>query len=392
MRDVMRVLSVAWIIYDNRLKEFSDNCTGGGLVIKNICDYIGRSIESYLLIGSCSLPAMKLGNIHIVETESIVGSGSKPKVNNQHVELMLKAFEMALCKIKPDIVNVHGIGEFVKKCIDICNVKNTLCVCTEHLYIGANKKFEGYDQTVLWENDMYNIPEIKIIAVSTGMKKKIMKDYTQIKEKNICVIKNGTDFKADYVESGIKEKYAASEKKVLLCVGTLLARKNQCQLVDAFKLLPEDIQDGIKIIFCGRDGMKGCLQNEIRKAELEDKLIYVGAFSSEDMKKFYSIADGLIMPSLAEGLSIAALEMLAYGKPVIMFSDSECAEDLDDEKITCFAETRTSKSLADSIVRWYKKDWDTDYIKKYIEKFSMEKMAENYINYYKYLLSNKDRV
>ena len=273
--------------------------------------------------------------------------------------------------------------------MEICIARGLPCVYTEHLYIGTNRKIEGYDRAVLWEKEMYNIPGIQIIAVSTGMKKKIMEDFGQVPERDLYVIKNGTDFIPDFVTSDIKEIYATKDKKVLLCVGTLLARKNQCQLIEAFKLLPEEIQNNLKIIFCGRDGMKGHLQNEITKAELEDKLIYAGAFSSENMKKFYSIADGLVMPSLAEGLSIAALEMLTYGKPVIMFSDSECAVDLNDEQVTCMAEERTSRSLAEAIVRWYEKDWDSNYIKIFSKEFSMDNMVENYLAFYNYLLFNE---
>lgn len=382
----MKILSVTWAIYDDRLKEFSLNCTGGGLVVRNICEYIGRKEESYLLIGCCSLPSIRLGHINIIDTVSFAGIESKPSTNEDHVRAMVRAFESTLSKIKPTIVNVHGIGELSKICVEICIARGVPCVYTEHLYIGLNSKIIGYDRAVLWENEMYSIPGIQVIAVSTGMKKKVMKDFPQIPEMNIHVIKNGTDFKADFIKSNIKEKYAEKEEKILLCVGTVLARKNQCQLVEAFQLLPRKIQDDIKIVFCGRDGMKGNLQNEIQKAGLGNKLIYAGAFSSEEMKKFYSIADGLVMPSLAEGLSIAALEMLAYGKPVIMFSDSECADDLNDEQVTCFAKIRTSQSLAEAIVKWYEKEWDSEYIKKYVKLFSMENMAENYIDYYNHLL------
>ncbi len=46
------------------------------------------------------------------------------------------------------------------------------------------------------------------------------------------------------------------------------------------------------------------------------------------------------MPSRADGLSIAGLEVMSYGLPIIMFSDSESTKDLYDKRISCFAEKK----------------------------------------------------
>ena len=100
------------------------------------------------------------------------------------------------------------------------------------------------------------------------------------------------------------------------------------------------------------------------------------------MKKYYSIANGLIMPSFAEGLSIAALEMLAYGQPIIMFSDSECVDDLNDANICVLANKRTNADLARAIEEWYFREWDTEYIKNYSQYFSMERVTKDYLEYF----------
>ena len=107
------------------------------------------------------------------------------------------------------------------------------------------------------------------------------------------------------------------------------------------------------------------------------------------MKKYYSICDGFITASITEGLSIAALEALAYGLPLIMFSDVECAMDLNDEHISCFAEERTDESLAGTIEKWYCKEWNKEYILEYSKQFSMDKVANYYIECYQDILSDK---
>ena len=107
------------------------------------------------------------------------------------------------------------------------------------------------------------------------------------------------------------------------------------------------------------------------------------------MKKFYSISNGLIMPSLAEGLSLAMLENIAYGQPVILFRDSECAEDISDEGVVQIAEERSDACLANAIVKWYEKEWDKEHIVEFSKYFTMERMADDYIDYFKKLLLKK---
>lgn len=383
----MKVLIVTWNIYDDELKQYNANCTGEPLIVRHLCEYIGKKEELYLLVGRYSMPPMKLGNVNIIGTEFIAGIGSSINTNAQHIEALLDVFEWTLRTVKPDIVNIHGLGDFAKKCVEKCIAQKIPCVFTAHIFINPAKVIEGYERVVGWEKEMYSIKGIKIIAVSTGIKIDIMRSFPHIPERDIFVIQNGTSIKDEIVPSGLRAKYGLVGKRILVCVGTLIPRKNQWQLVETFGLLQPSIMDNLAIIFCGADKMNGFLQDEITKAGLEDKLIYIGALANQDMKKVYSIADGMIMPSLAEGLSIAGLEMITYGKPVIMFSDVECVDDLNDEKVVCLARERTSQGLADAITQWYEKDWDDDYIKRYAKSFDMETMAQNYIYHYKQLLS-----
>lgn len=387
----MKILSMAWTIYDKRITGFSKDYTGGGLMIKNICEYIGRIHESYLFIGRFKISEQDLGNIHIVGTDCCPDTKEVcTDASEKHLKTMTDAFRIAIEKINPDIVNFHGIGELMQRCINVCIDKNIPYVYTDHLFVGTDANIKGYSANVKWEKEVYCIPNLKVIAVSTGMKKKILKNYPYILPEDISVIQNGTDFIAEWKAGDLREKAGLENKKVLLCVGTINYRKNQCQIVDAFQLLPLQVQNGIKVIFCGKDGLDGELQEHIAAAGLQDELIYAGAVSSEEMKTYYSVAAGLIMPSYAEGLSIAALEAIAYGLPVIMFSDSECADDLKDEQVVCFAVERTDAHLAQAIKKWYEKKWDNDTIIKFSKFFNMERVADDYINYYRKCLAREN--
>ena len=153
----------------------------------------------------------------------------------------------------------------------------------------------------------------------------------------------------------------------------------------AFSLLPEKLKRNIEIVFCGKESVKypilKKMKEEIKKNKLDDDVTYIGTKPRHDMPKVYSGADGLALPSLHEGLSLAVLEMLQYGKPVIMFADNETAYDINDSKVAILVKEHTDQALARAIVEWYEKDWDEDYIKSYSEYYTMERVADDYISY-----------
>lgn len=389
----MRILFMTWSIYDARIEKFSKSANGGGMVIRDLCEFCGRQEDTFLFIGAIKLPEITLDNIHIVNTEQY-DDVINNSLSHQECRLltMSYAFEQTLIKLKPDIVSFQGIGELTAYCIKLCLKYNVPYCYTEHLYCGLdfNVNNEEVIKTIAkWVNDIYTIPNINIVTVSTGMKKKILRDYPTLKNQ-IVVIKNGTDFKPRKIKSTLKNQYNIGSNKVLLCVASIQQRKNQLQIIRAMNLIPENIKQKITILFCGviskRQDYFTQLQNAIKEYSLENQCIYAGSFSSEKIKEYYSISNGLILPSFAEGLSIAALENIAYGQPVILFKDSECYDDLNDEKIVQVAEERTDKCLADAIIKWYENEWDNEYIVEFSKYFTMERMASEHIEYYQTIL------
>lgn len=382
MGKTMKILTVTWTIYDDRMQEFAENRTGGGLIIKNLCEEIGKYAESYLLEWAVDIKDTDIGKIHLVDN----GENRKYK-GKERIDKSLETFEQTVNRIHPDIVNFQGISEISIHCMDICDKYNIPYTYTEHLFFPRDKVFKDGDVSLKWQQDLYKKQNLNIIAISTGMKKKIQKDFPELSSKNIKVIPNGTDFHPDLQEKRLSDSFGIKGKKVLLCVGSICERKNQLCLVNTFLLLKKEIQNKVAILFLGNDRLDGKLQQSIAAYGLEDSLIYAGAVSNEEMKNYYAISEGLIMPSYAEGLSIAALEILTYGKPVILFSDSECADDFDDKKVRVLADRRTDAALAEAIEKWYFEKWDSKYIKKFSDYFTIERMGKNYMDYFQELLT-----
>lgn len=380
----MKILFYAWTIYDERLSEMQIKPNGGSIAIKNICEYVGRRCEAYLFLGQKKLSRQRLGHINIVDTMMFPDYIDEDLDQNEcRLRTMLNAFEQVVRNLKPDIVNLQSGGELTRRCILKCIEMKQAYILTDHLYIGLEKDVPGYESSVVWEKQVFKIPGIKITTVSSTMKNNILRDYPAIKEDDVGVIINGTDFTYKKSERDIREQYNLKGKKLLLCVGTLLQRKNQIQIVHAFASMTKEERNNLAVIFCGNDKMNGELQNEITKFRMEDHLIYAGTILNSEINDYYSAADGYILPSIAEGLSLTMLEAMVFGLPLIMFHDLEGASDLADEQVVQFIYGKGDRDVAETIIQWSKREWDHGYIRRFAEYFNMERVADDYIRCYK---------
>lgn len=387
----MKILFYAWNIYDKELPEIQVSPNGGSIAIRNIVEYVARKEEVYLFLGKTKMPAKKLHHINIVNTEKYPDyEDCNVDDEEQWLRTMQNAFEETVKEIEPDFVNLHGGGALIKRCILVCKQLNVKYAYTNHLYIGQEKGDIVKERDILWEQEIFNISKIKITAVGSTSKEHILNDYPNIMENDVDVILNGTDFKYENISTNLKEKLNLQNKRILLCVASIQKRKNQLQLVRAFAEINKEDREHIVILFCGKDGMQGTLQKEIEKYGLQDNLIYLGVIPNDEMKEYYSIADGYILISLAEGLSLTMLEAMVYGLPLIMFDDIEGASDLADEKVSLFIHGKENKDVVDAILKWANTEWDKDYIQEYARYFNMERVADDYIAYYKKRLNENN--
>ena len=231
----MKVLSVIWKIYDDRLQEFADDTTGL-IVVRDLCEYLGRKIESYLLLGKEYVSKTNLDNIHLVDSRSTAENNhGKP-----HLEIMKEVFEKSLIDIGPDIVHIHDCGDFCRMCMKICINRGVPFVFTAHSFIEKDQKISSkYEKHINFQREVFTTPNIYVVAVGKGLAHKISKEYPNLKKKQLRVIQNGTGFKPEIFDYKLKNDLRLKNRKILICPGKITERKNQIQIVKAFKLLPK---------------------------------------------------------------------------------------------------------------------------------------------------------
>jgi glycosyltransferase involved in cell wall biosynthesis len=100
----------------------------------------------------------------------------------------------------------------------------------------------------------------------------------------------------------------------LLFIGRLSVQKNPLLAIQALALLRE-LPWTLKII--GDGPLAAAAHEEVKRLHLQNRISFLGWLSAEEVKWNMEQADLLLMPSLAEGLPMVAVEGLGYGLVIV---------------------------------------------------------------------------
>lgn len=194
--------------------------------------------------------------------------------------------------------------------------KNKVC------YIGHNEVKHFCKSERLFSNCNKVVGVSNFIAGYFAKKTKIEKKCEVFSIKSpvdpICFIE--TDDKRDAYKSELKALYNLNDEKVVLYVGRVVEEKGVRELVNAV----QNFSEGVVLIICGSSAFKNAQKEkflqELEKTALEGKVrtIFTGYIDHENLKKYYALADVLVMPSKCnEAAGLVAIEALCNGTPVI---------------------------------------------------------------------------
>lgn len=112
----------------------------------------------------------------------------------------------------------------------------------------------------------------------------------------------------------------------IICVARLIERKGQHHLLQAFAQLRVACAEPVRLIFVGTGDAEPQLRALASRLQLEETVHFKGFVPREHMPLVYRDADVFVLPSQQEGMSIALLEAMASGLPVIVTETGGTAE------------------------------------------------------------------
>lgn len=144
-----------------------------------------------------------------------------------------------------------------------------------------------------------------------------------VKENRIHIIPNGInpeDFPADISpeESRMfRNQHGLGKQPIILFMGRLNPIKGPDILLEAFISIAKNLP-AHQLVFVGPDnGMLLTLQQSVDRADLRDRVHFLGYLGGREKACVYRLAELAVIPSRMEAMSIVVLEAGICGKPVL---------------------------------------------------------------------------
>ncbi len=166
----------------------------------------------------------------------------------------------------------------------------------------------------------YTINKADMIYCDCEYVKKELIKISNYPEKNIAVFPCGIDLKifnttVDGIE--IRRKLGWLDKKIIITASNLRPVYGIEFLLQALVEITEQVKD-VRVIICGQGPLKDYFEKFLEKHNLTSYVYFAGQVPNEELPVYYNAADIYVAPSLSAGTSLALLEAMACGLPVIV--------------------------------------------------------------------------
>jgi L-malate glycosyltransferase len=227
-----------------------------------------------------------------------------------------------------------------------------------------------------------------VTAVSRFLKEKTLTNYNI--EKDIEVIPNfvDTEFFKRIECKEHRNLIARPEEKILIHVSNFRPVKRVRDVIKIFNIVKQKLPS--KLILVGDGPDRSECEKLCRELKLCNDVKFLGKQTA--LVEILSISDLFLIPSQSESFGLAALEAMSCGLPVVSSSVGGLPELITHNETGFIAEIgdveRMAKYAIDLLTNKQKYNlFAANSRKKAVEKFNIEKLTNQYENYYLKILS-----
>lgn len=298
-----------------------------------------------------------------------------------------------------------SIAKRIKRLIDVISPENIMCVNTYSFFLTKLRypadtpyrfilsphttiPFSTYNylQSLVYYRKVS--PKDLVLYLCNAQMQYINKTY-KLAMHNKKVIYNGIDTTYYCPEKIPNTKVASllqslnipSHEKIIVQVARVQKEKRHEDAIEALAILNKKrIHDKVHLLIVGGgDANKiAILQNRVHQLRLKDHVHFIG--SRQDVRLYYKAASLFTLTSDSETFSLAALEAMAFGLPVVLTNVGGAAEMVTDYQNGFLVPPRDPEKIADGWEKALLHPFDSSAIRKQVvDHFSIDQMVRNYL-------------
>lgn len=203
----------------------------------------------------------------------------------------------------------------------------------------------------------------------------------------------------------LREMRWREKDRIILYVGRINPAKGLISVIEALGLLKKKdlpLYSQLKLIVVGGGKKKEDLPGNkefirikefIKEKKLTGKVIFLGSKKQSGLKKYYSAAEVLVMPSLYESFGLVPVEAMACGTPALVSRIGEMRYIVQEGKNGFSFNPNNPSSLASCLEHFFSNKeslWDAKKIRQNtVKNFSWEKTAEETYSLFRRLRKEK---
>jgi glycosyltransferase involved in cell wall biosynthesis len=234
------------------------------------------------------------------------------------------------------------------------------------------------------------------IVVSDQVREALLRQVGPIENK-IITIPNAVDVRR-YERPGDRETLCRelgieTNSHLVATAGRLTEQKGHRYLIEAATDVVSSYPD-THFLFAGVGELAEGLRAQAQKAGLSENVHFLGIRS--DIPDLLAAIDVFVLPSLWEGLSLALLEAMAAGKPIVATAVSGTTQAMIPGQTGLVVPPRDGRALAEAILEFLSDPAQAQAMgqaaqKHVISNFSAQKQAEEHLALYRRLLAQSVR-
>ena len=310
---------------------------------------------------------------------------SKGSFNFSYLMQLIKAVRL----FKPDIIHSHLFGSNIY-CSIVGIITGVPVISTFHGFVDADRN----DRTLKLKLMLLNLGSKKFVFVSKRLQTHFIHNL-KINSKKAVVIYNGVDtsrFRQGR-NNRLRDELGLTPQEIIFgSIGNIRPAKGYDILLQAAARVKQ-IDRHIRFVVAGEGSGKlwGKLKSLQKELDLADTVFFLGF--RENTVELLQGFDYFVLPSISEGFSIATIEAMACGLPIIATRSGGPEEIIENNMNGILIRSGDPEALAcsiDSLVRSPEKsDGITACAIKTAEnRFSLKKMLHEYEHIYKNVVCN----